>query len=360
MLPTGLADGVSVPEIERRASQVSPLQGSTGIAPQLRVAVLVPCYNEAPTIAKVVRDFRAALPDAAIYVYDNNSSDSTSEIARSAGARVRREMLRGKGNVVRRMFADVEADVYLLVDGDDTYPAAEAPKLIDRLLQDGLDLVNGRRTGGSAGCYRHGHQLGNRFLTGAIGCLFGHRLADVLSGYKAFSRRFIKSFPALASGFEIEAELAVHALDLRMPIGEVDIDYRERPPGSTSKLRTYRDGLNILGSIVRLVKEERPLPFFLAVASALAAVSLAIGWSIVLEFIDTGLVPRFPSAILATGLMLVAVLSLMSGLILDTITLGRRETKRLHYLKLPGIQSEACLDGQSDFATLQRTQACDL
>jgi glycosyltransferase involved in cell wall biosynthesis len=299
------------------------------------IAVLIPCRNEEAAIGKVVADFRAALPNAAIFVYDNDSTDRTIEEARRAGAIVRSEPLAGKGNVVRRMFADVEADVFVLVDGDDTYDAASAPRLVERLLRDALDMVNAARVATSEQAYRPGHRFGNALLTGFVARTFGSRQGDMLSGYRVFSRRFVKSFPALASGFEIETELTVHALELRLPIAEVATPYRERPAGSSSKLRTYRDGVRILRTIVKLIKEEKPLAFFSAIFGVLALASIALGVPIVLEFLRTGLVPRFPTAILATGLMLLAFLSLTCGMILETVTRGRIEAKRLWYLSLP-------------------------
>ncbi|HEY7642936.1 MAG TPA: glycosyltransferase [Steroidobacteraceae bacterium] len=301
-----------------------------------RIAVLIPCYNEAEAIAGVVRDFAAALPEATIFVYDNNSRDRTREIAAGAGAIVRTETFQGKGNVVRRMFADVEAEVYVLVDGDGTYDAASARGMVDRLLEQSLDMVNGARVPVAAAAFRPGHVLGNRMLTGTVALIFGDRLKDMLSGYRVLSRRFVKSFPALAAGFETETELTVHALELRLPIGEVQTPYRDRPAGSTSKLRTYRDGLRILRTIFFLVKEERPLQFFSGLAAALVVASLVLGTPVVAEFIRTGLVPRLPTAILATGLMIMAAVSFVAGLILDTVTVGRREMKRLHYLSLQG------------------------
>jgi glycosyltransferase involved in cell wall biosynthesis len=296
------------------------------------IAVLVPCYNEARTIRSVVSAFRDALPRAAIYVYDNNSSDGTATLAREAGAIVRFELLQGKGNVVRRMFADIEADIYVLVDGDDTYDAAQAPSLIEALLEGRLDYVNGRRVSTGSDAFRTGHRFGNWLLTSLVAAMFGNRLNDMLSGYKVLSRRFVKSFPALASGFETETELAVHALDLRMPMAEIETPYKERPPGSASKLSTFRDGYRILQTILLLVKEERPLQFFAGIFALLALTSIGLAWPIVLEFIRTGLVPRLPTAVLATSIMLLAFLSLTCGLILDTVTHGRREMKRLHYL----------------------------
>jgi len=299
------------------------------------VAVLIPCLNEEAAIPAVVNDFRRALPDALIFVYDNGSTDRTVEVARAAGAIVRREPLKGKGNVVRRMFADIEADIYVLVDGDDTYDAASAPAMIRRLIDDALDMVNGAREEKSEAAYRRGHRFGNRLLTGLVARFFGERMSDMLSGYRIMSRRFVKSFPALATGFETETELTVHALELRMPIAEVMTPYRERPAESASKLRTIPDGIRIMRLIMRLVREERPLEFFSLVAGVLALASILLGIPVVLEYITTGLVPRLPTAVLAMGLMLLAFLSLACGLILSTVTRGRMEAKRLHYLGIP-------------------------
>lgn len=299
------------------------------------IAVLVPCYNEETAIRKVIEDFRAALPTAAIFVYDNNSTDRTIEIARSAGAIVRTERLRGKGNVVRRMFADVEADIFVLVDGDDTYDAASAPMLIQKLVQESLDVVSAVRVESSTAAYRRGHRLGNRLLTGFVAWIFGSYSSDMLSGYRAFSRRFVKSFPALATGFEIETELTIHTLELGLPTAELQTPYSERPPGSTSKLRTYRDGLRIAKTIFNLIKEEKPLAFFSFLFLILAIGSVGLGVPIVITFMETGLVPALPTAILATGLMSIAFLSLFCGLILDTVTRGRKEIKRLVYLSVP-------------------------
>jgi glycosyltransferase involved in cell wall biosynthesis len=300
-----------------------------------RVAVLVPCYNEEATIESVVCDFRAALPDSVIYVYDNNSKDRTVEIAREAGAVVRHEPLQGKGNVVRRMFADVEADIYVLVDGDATYDASSAPKLVQALRDGPLDMVNGRRIYRDVSAQRSGHRFGNVVLTGMVSWIFGSRIRDTLSGYRVLSRRFVKSFPALAAGFEIETELTVHALELRMPISELDIHYRARPEGSTSKLSTYKDGLRILWEILVLLKEERPMHFFGSIALGFALFALALACPLFVTYLETGLVPRFPTAILSTGLMLLAFLLLVCGLILDTVTRGRREIKRMQYLSAP-------------------------
>ncbi|HTK80183.1 MAG TPA: glycosyltransferase family 2 protein [Rhizomicrobium sp.] len=303
-----------------------------------RVAVLIPCYNEEAAIGQVVQDFRAALPDADIYVYDNNSRDQTALRARETGAIVRSEPRQGKGNVVRRMFADIEADIYVLVDGDDTYDAAAAPQLVQTLVNDGYDIVSGRRVAVAQGAYRAGHVLGNRMLTGLTALMFRVKLSDLLTGYRIMSRRFVKSFPFTAEGFGIETELTVHAVRLMMPIIEVDTRYKERPAGSVSKLNTWRDGFRILFTITALVREERPLIFFTGIFVLLALASLIIGTPVVLEYWRTGLVPRLPTALLATGLILLAFLSLASGLILDTVTRGRWEAKRMAYLAIPGPQ----------------------
>jgi glycosyltransferase involved in cell wall biosynthesis len=276
-----------------------------------------------------------------IYVYDNNSTDGTEEEAQAAGAIVRSEVLQGKGNVVRRMFADVEADIYVLVDGDDTYDAASVPMLIEMLIVGHLDMVNAARETQSAAAYRRGHRFGNALLTGMVALIFGNRFHDMLSGYRVLSRRFVKSFPALASGFEIETELTIHALHLRMPVREVQTAYKERPLGSMSKLRSFRDGLRILKTILVLVKEERPLPFFSTIFVLLAVTAIILAIPIVITFIETGLVPRFPTAILATGLMLLAFLSFACGLILETVTRGRLESKRMRYLSIPVTRSTA-------------------
>ncbi len=297
-----------------------------------RIAILVPCRNEAASIAQVVHDFERYLPGAAIYVYDNGSSDETAQVARDAGARVFSEPLAGKGNVVRRMFADIEADIYVMVDGDGTYDASSAPRLVQHLVTAGLDMVNCARVSTDSGAYRLGHRLGNRILTGLVAKVFGNRLSDMLSGYRVLSHRFVKSFPALSTGFEIETELTVHALELRVPVGELSAPYVSRPRGSASKLHTVKDGLKILGLIVHLVKEERPLQFFGSGFCVLAASSIALGIPVVAQYFATGLVGRLPTAVLATGLMILAFLSLMCGLILDTVTRGRRELKRLLYL----------------------------
>jgi glycosyltransferase involved in cell wall biosynthesis len=300
-----------------------------------QVAVLVPCLNEEVAIPKVIADFRRHLPDALIFVYDNGSTDRTSEVAQAAGAIVRREPLKGKGNVVRRMFADIEADIYVLVDGDDTYDAASAPALIQRLIEDALDMVNGAREEKSEAAYRRGHRFGNRMLTGMVAYFFGERMSDMLSGYRIMSRRFVKSFPALSTGFETETELTVHALELRLPIAEVMTPYRERPPASSSKLRTIPDGIRIMRLIIRLIREERPLEFFSGMAGLLALASIVLAVPVIGDYLRTGLVPRLPTALLSTGLMLISFLSLACGLILSTVTRGRMEAKRLKYLSIP-------------------------
>jgi len=303
----------------------------------MKIAVLIPCYNEEKAIARVVANFRAALPDADIYVYDNNSTDRTVDEARAAGAIIGFEHLRGKGNVVRRMFADVEADIYVMTDGDETYDAASAPRMVDRLVNDNLDMVVGTRLHSDvADAFRAGHHFGNRLLSGAVRIIFGDRFEDMLSGYRVFSRRFVKSFPAVSAGFEIETELAVHALALRMPVAEIPTPYGARPQGSVSKLRTYRDGWHILWMIVTLFKEERPLTFFAIIFAVLALASVLLGTPVILTFMDTGLVPRLPTALLSTGIMVLAFLSLASGVILDNVTRGRREMKRMMYLALSG------------------------
>ena len=305
---------------------------------QPKIAVLVPCYNEEAAIGTVVRDFKASLPGATIYVYDNNSKDQTAARAREAGAVVRTEPRQGKGNVVRRMFADIEADIYVLVDGDDTYDAAAAPELIGKLVREGYDIVSGQRVATGEAAYRPGHVLGNWMLTTLTSVMFNVKLNDLLSGYRIMSRRFVKSFPFTAEGFGIETELTVHAVRLLMPMAEIETRYKERPEGSVSKLNTYRDGFRILFTIAALVREERPLIFFTTIFVILAAFSLLIGTPAALEYFHTGLVPRLPTALVAVGAMLLAFLSLTSRLILDTVTRGRWEQKRMAYLAIPGPQ----------------------
>jgi glycosyltransferase involved in cell wall biosynthesis len=302
---------------------------------QPRIAVLVPCYNEEVAIPRVIAGFRAALPQATIHVYDNNSRDRTAEVARAAGAVVRTEPLQGKGNVVRRMFADIEADLYVLVDGDDTYDAGSAPAMVQLALDQRLDMVTGvRKTPEeiAAAAYRPGHQFGNAMLTGMVRLVFGDRISDMLSGYRVFSRRFVKSFPALASGFETETEFTVHALELKLPVGEVVTPYKERPAGSASKLRTYHDGFRILRMIMALVQRERPLQFFSACGAALLLLSVLLFAPVLATYMETGLVPRLPTLVASVGLAVVGFLSFACGLILDTVTRGRLEVRRLAYL----------------------------
>ncbi|WP_437178630.1 glycosyltransferase family 2 protein [Labrys neptuniae] len=297
------------------------------------IAILVPCYNEAVSIQAVIQRFRAQLPSAVIYVYDNNSSDDTARLAQEAGAVVRHEARQGKGHVIRRMFADIEADIYIIVDGDNTYDPASAPALVAALRAGPLDLVNGVRVANGETAYRPGHRFGNRMLTRLVTRFFGSSSRDMLSGYKAMSRRFVKTFPALSTGFEIETELLVHALEMSLPLGEIETVYGERPAGSQSKLRTVQDGMRILKLIAKLVKEERPLLFFSLLAGVLALLSLVAATPVVVEYLEYGSVPRLPTALLATGLMLSAIIAFFSGMILDTVTRGRRELKRLHYLR---------------------------
>lgn len=300
-----------------------------------RIAVLVPCHNEAAAIATVVRDFRASLPTATCYVFDNNSTDDTAAIARETGAVVRRVSLQGKGNVVRRMFADVEADIYVMVDGDATYDAAAAPALVEKLRSEELDMLVGARVDTEQAAYRSGHRFGNVMLTRCVGMVFGRSFGDMLSGYRVFSRRYVKSFPAHARGFEIETELAVHALQLRMPVAEMATAYGARPEGSASKLRTYHDGFRILVTIARLFKNERPLLFFSLLSSASILLSIVLAIPLLVTYLQTGLVPRFPTAILCAALVLMGIVLLACGLILDTVTRGRVEVKHLAYLSIP-------------------------
>ncbi|MBS0472425.1 MAG: glycosyltransferase [Proteobacteria bacterium] len=302
------------------------------------IAVILPCYNEEAAIGATVRAFRTALPAAKVYVYDNNSTDRTAQVAREAGAIVRFERRQGKGNVMRRMFADVEADIYVLADGDDTYDASAAPALISKLVEDGLDLVTGVRVHTEAAAYRAGHVWGNRMLTGLTATMFNVKLGDMLSGYRVMSRRFVKSFPFTAGGFGIETEMTVHAVRLMMPMAEIETAYKERPVGSVSKLNTYRDGFRILFTIAQMLREERPLLFFSVIAALFALASIAVGVPVVIDYLQTQLVPKLPSAVLAASLMIVASLALTSGLILDTVTRGRWANKRLAYLAIPGPQ----------------------
>jgi glycosyltransferase involved in cell wall biosynthesis len=305
------------------------------MAAEPRLAVLLPCYNEEAAIAQTVIRFKAALPEADIYVYDNNSTDRTREIAAAAGAIVRSERMQGKGHVVRRMFADVEADIYVMADGDATYDAAAAPELVRKLIDEQLDMVVGARQSEVEEAYRRGHRLGNRLFTGLLASLFGRTFSDIFSGYRVFSRRFAKSFPALSRGFETETEISVHALELAMPVGEVVTAYGARPEGSHSKLSTWGDGWRIMKTILHLFRIERPVIFYGSFSLFLAALAIVLSIPLAVTYFKTGLVPRFPTAILATGLMILAALSFFAGLILDTVVRGRREVRRLHYLSLP-------------------------
>jgi glycosyltransferase involved in cell wall biosynthesis len=315
---------------ERRA------EARAGAAEAARVAVLIPCYNEETAAPLVVKAFREALPDATVYVYDNNSTDRTSEVAAEAGAVVRRARRQGKGNVVRQMFSDVEADIYVLVDGDATYDAAAAPRLIGYLVHNELDMVCGARVTTEQAAYRLGHRLGNRVLTGLVREVFGREFKDMLTGYRVFSRRFVKSFPAASSGFETETELTVHALQMRLPTEEYETVYRARPEGSTSKLNSIRDGIRILRMIGLLVREERPLQFFGAIAAVAVLLAGLLAWPVAAEYFQTGLVPRFPTLIVAVALGVTGLLSLACGLILDTVSRARLEQRRLAYLGVSG------------------------
>jgi len=306
-----------------------------------RIAVLLPCFNEEAAIGQTVAAFRAQLPAATIYVYDNNSTDRTATVAAAAGAVVRNERMQGKGNVVRRMFADVEADIYVMADGDATYDASAAPAMVEQLLAEQLDMVVGARQSEVEAAYRRGHRFGNKLLTGMLSRLFGRSFSDILSGYRVFSRRFVKSFPVLTGGFEIETEISVHALELKMPVGERITAYGARPEGSASKLSTYRDGWRILNTIATLFRIERPILFFGLIGALLALVALILAVPLVMTFIQTGLVPRLPTAVLITGLMILAFLNGLCGLILDTVVRGRREVRRLAYLSLPAPGSAA-------------------
>jgi glycosyltransferase involved in cell wall biosynthesis len=305
------------------------------------LAVILPCYNEGAAIATVVEDFRRALPGATIYVYDNNSTDDTAELARRAGAVVRREPMQGKGNVIRRAFSDVDADIYLVADGDGTYDATRAPEMVDCLRRDNLDMVVGAREEQGEDAYRRGHRTGNMLFNRVVAILFGDRFTDIFSGYRVFSRRFVKSFPALSAGFEIETELTVHAIELRMAVLEIPTAYSGRIEGTTSKLRTYRDGFKILRNIALFTQHYRPLLFYGAIAILLASLSVGLAYPVVVEFFETGEVPRFPTAILATGIMLVAALSVAIGLILHTMSRGQLEMKRLQYLQYAGASESA-------------------
>jgi glycosyltransferase involved in cell wall biosynthesis len=319
---------------------------SNAALPALRIAAVIPCYNEALAIAQVVDEFHAVLPEIEIHVFDNASTDGTADVARAAGAQVTHVALRGKGNVTRRMFADVEADIYVMVDGDATYDLGELRHLVDTLVQGNLDMVVGSRVddGGDAQTYRTGHRFGNRLLTGAVAALFGGRLTDMLSGLRVFSRRYAKSFPAVSEGFEIETEHTVHALELRMPFAELPVRYRSRPEGSHSKLSTYRDGWRILKTICKLFVSERPLLFFSGIGTVLALGSILAAVPLALTYLATGLVPRLPTAVLLTGTMLTAMLAFVCGIVLHAVTMGRREAKRLRYLAIPGVRHRGAVE----------------
>jgi glycosyltransferase involved in cell wall biosynthesis len=308
--------------------------------PQLSIAVVIPCFNEALAIAQVLREFQRVLPEAKLYVFDNNSTDNTADVAHTQGAQVVQVQLRGKGNVVRRMFADVEADIYIMVDGDATYDISSIREHISMLVHKKLDMVVGCRQDSEDNqlTYRPRHRWGNRLLTGSVRRIFGGQFTDMLSGYRIFSRRYVKSFPAIAKGFEIETELTVHALGLRMPHAEVPTTYLSRPEGSHSKLSTYRDGWRILKTILKLFISERPLAFFAIIAAALAIFSIVLATPLAVTYVHTGLVPRLPTAVLVTGSMLSALLSLVCGAVLDTVTRGRMETKHLAYLQVPATR----------------------
>jgi glycosyltransferase involved in cell wall biosynthesis len=299
-----------------------------------RIAVLLPCYNEEAAIGGTVSAFKAALPDADIYVYDNNSTDDTIAMAKAAGAIVRQEPFQGKGNVVRRMFADIDADVYVMADGDMTYDPTAAPALIARLMDGQLDMVVGSRVETATQSYRRGHRLGNRVFNLITTSLFHSHFSDIFSGYRVFSSRFVKSFPASSSGFEIESELTVHALDLKLRTAEVPLPYGKRPPNSVSKLSTYRDGIRILWMLIGMYRMVSPMRFYGAIATVFALASLALGAPIVHTWLETGLVPRFPTAIMAAAIAQLAALMLVCGLIVDSVSDARREMKRMRYLDL--------------------------
>jgi glycosyltransferase involved in cell wall biosynthesis len=339
-------------EMEQVASRIAKQEvEQLGLAAERepRIAVLVPCYNEELTIGNVVRAFRSQLPRATIYVYDNNSTDGTIEVAIAAGAICRSESKQGKGNVVRRMFADIEADVYVLVDGDDTYDATSVSRLIEPVLYQQADMVNAVRIATGKQAYRRGHQFGNVLLTSVLSQTFGNQCTDMLSGYRAMSRRFVKSFPALSEGFEIETEITVHALELGLRIVEISAPYKERPEGSISKLNTVRDGIRILGVILLLLKAERPFRFFASMSLVVFLVMAILATPLIITYLETGLVPRLPTAVLVTGLAITGLLTLTSGIILETVTRGRRESKRMHYLSYPALQADRSNQDQADF-----------
>jgi glycosyltransferase involved in cell wall biosynthesis len=322
-----------------RARFVPPLRGEIRLPPSLydghSIAVLLPCYNEELTIADVVTRFHAVLPEAAIYVYDNNSKDQTAARARAAGATVVREPRQGKGNVVRRMFADVEADLYLMADGDGTYAPEDAPQLLGTLISERADMVVGTRRGVTDDAGRAGHAFGNRIFNSLYKRLFGRDFTDIFSGYRVFTRRFVKSFPAVSGGFEIETEMSVHASQLKLPVAEVELDYGRRPEGSASKLSTYRDGARILLMFARLMKETRPLRFFAAFSALFLVIGLVLMTPVLVEYARTGLVPRMPTWILSLAFLLLSILLALAGIILDSVARGRAEQKRIFYLSIP-------------------------
>lgn len=305
----------------------------TVVVPDSTIAVLLPCYNEAAAISDVVKAFKTALPDAHIYVYDNNSTDDTASVAQAAGATVRRERRQGKGYVVQRMFSEIDADIYVLADGDGTYDASAAPRLVETLRQERADMVTGTRIKKGSNAYRAGHEFGNRLITGAVRLIFGENTADMLSGYRVFSRRFVKSFPAMSKGFETETEFTVHALDLKLPIYDVATDYFDRAEGGESKLSTFKDGFRIMLKIFNLFRHFRPLAMFGVVGAFLLALATGLALPILIEYTQSGLVPRFPTLILVVGLSILSLLSFVCGLILDTVATNHREAKRLFYLQ---------------------------
>lgn len=327
-------------KLDRVRDEIDDMFTQSALVRNRSIAVLLPCYNEEIAIPGVVKGFQRALPGARIYVYDNNSTDGTYDAAVKAGAVVRRELLQGKGNVVRRMLADIDADIYVLADGDGTYDPSAAGALIEMMMTRNLDLVVGTRNGGE-GAFPAGHHIGNRFFNRVMAHFFGNGFTDILSGYRVLSRRFAKSFPVTSAGFEIEAELSVHALDLKIATGEMLLPYRTRPEGSASKLRTYRDGFRILLTLVRLYKETQPFRFFSAIGTALLLTCLGLGMPLIVVYLETGLVPRFPTAILAAAIAQLGFLSFAIGLVLEAITSGRREAKRMRYLDLDAVANKS-------------------
>ncbi len=330
-----------MPELDRARDELKELLPQASWVKNRSIAVLLPCYNEEAAIADVIGDFRRALPSATIYVYDNNSTDRTASVALRAGAVVRTEPYQGKGNVLRRMLADIDADIYVMADGDATYDTSAAGRLIDALVTGNLDMVVGTRSGGGDTAYRRGHQWGNLFFNRVVSHLFGNKFSDILSGYRVLSRRFAKSFPVTSSGFEIETELCVHALDLKIATEEIQLPYKARPEGSESKLRTYRDGARILWTIGMLYKELKPLRFFGVCGLFMMLVSFGLGLPLIATYLETGLVPRFPTAILAACTMQLGFLSIGCGMVLDSVAQGRREAKRMRYLDLSSVAVRA-------------------